>query len=96
MAAEPEMLRISREELRELIREETEEAVAKAFQGVGLYPDTPDERSNIRADFVYLRRWREAVDGAAITVGRAVLLAIAGGLVTALWLGLKLHILRQP
>lgn len=37
-----------------------------------------------------------SVGGVAITVGRAVLLAIAGGLVTALWLGIKLHVLRQP
>ena len=93
---EAEYIRISRDDLREVVREETTKAVERAFQDVGLYPDTPDERRRIRADFVYLRRWREAVDGAAIQVGRVVLLAVAGGLVTIMWVGFRLHVLRQP
>ncbi len=93
---EAEYVRISRDELREIVREETGAAVTRAFQDVGLYPDTPDERRKIRADFMYLRRWRESVDGASMQVGRAVLLAIAGGILAAMWLGFKMHVLRQP
>ena len=87
-----EMVCITREDL----RAEVQAAVQRAFADVGIYADTPDERREIRADLYYLRRWRETVDGAAIQVGRVVLLAVAGGLIAALWLGIKLHVLKQP
>ncbi|MFG1461705.1 hypothetical protein V5F77_02315 [Xanthobacter sp. DSM 24535] len=91
-----EMVTISREDLRELIREETNAAVHKAFADIGLYADEAKEREEVREDFRHLRRWRRGTDAMAMTVGRAILLAITSGVMLMLWVGFKIHVLKQP
>lgn len=78
--------------LRRIVREE----VTAAFSSVGLFPETPDERAELRADFAHLRRWRSAVDGAALKLGYFVLLSIAGGVVGAVVLGVRVQMGRWP
>ena len=91
-----EMISISREDLREVVAEETRRAVERAFSEVGLYADDATERVKIRADFHHLRRWREMTDAAAGQIGRVVIMIFVGGLFAAMWVGFKIHVLKQP
>lgn len=83
-------------QLRKVVAEETGQAVRAAFADIGLYPDDPEERREVREDFRHLRRWRQATDAMAIKVGNVVLMAVAGGMVAAMWVGIKVHLLKQP
>jgi hypothetical protein len=46
-------------------------------------------RSQLRADFQHLRRWRKSVEQAQSYTFKAVITVIATGLVGAIWLGVK-------
>ncbi|MBA4788255.1 MAG: hypothetical protein H2042_01020 [Rhizobiales bacterium] len=84
-----ETVRISRQELREIVREEASAAVRGAFDDIGLYADDPEERREVREDFRHLRKWREATDALATKVGNAVLLALTSDLLVLVWIGFK-------
>lgn len=48
-----------------------------------------EDRKEIRADFVHLRKWRKSVEQAQSYTFKAVITVIATGVVGALWMGFK-------
>jgi len=68
--------------LRQTVREELHDA--------GLRLDGEDHQDAARADFRFLRRLRISAEATSSKVGMAVILVVSGGLITALWSGLKL------
>lgn len=48
-----------------------------------------EDRKEIRADFLHLRRWRKSVEQAQSYTFKAVVTIIAGGVVGAFWMGFK-------
>ena len=48
-----------------------------------------DDRKEVRADFLHLRRWRKSVEQAQSYTFKAVITVIATGLMVAVWLGVK-------
>ncbi|KRQ10221.1 hypothetical protein [Bradyrhizobium manausense] len=61
-------------------------AVASVLASFGI---EDDDRKEIRADFQHLRRWRKSVEQAQSYTFKAVITAIATGLMGAVWLGVK-------
>jgi hypothetical protein len=48
-----------------------------------------EDRKEIRADFVHLRKWRKSVEQAQTYTFKAILTVIATGVVGAVWMGVK-------
>ena len=48
-----------------------------------------DDRSELRADFLYLRRWRRSIEQAQSYAFKAVITVIVTGAVGAVWFGIK-------
>lgn len=48
-----------------------------------------EDRKEIRADFVHLRKWRKSVEQAQSYTFKAVITVIATGFVGAVWMGFK-------
>jgi len=48
-----------------------------------------EDRKEIRADFVHLRKWRKSVEQAQTYTFKAILTVIATGVVGAIWMGVK-------
>jgi hypothetical protein len=48
-----------------------------------------EDRKEIRADFIHLRKWRKSVEQAQSYTFKAVITVIASGVVGAIWLGIK-------
>lgn len=48
-----------------------------------------EDRKEIRADFVHLRKWRKSVEQAQGYTFKAIITVIAGGFVGAVWMGIK-------
>lgn len=73
---------VDRDELREIVREVLDEQQ----QRVGLSVETGKDRDELKADALFVRRLREAANGAATKLGYAVLMSaaalVAGILVT--------------
>ncbi|QRG06080.1 hypothetical protein EZH22_24320 [Xanthobacter dioxanivorans] len=97
------MVVISREELREVMREEreayateTSKAVQRAFMEVGLYADDSDERKRIRADFHHLRRWRELTDVLARQIGITIIGVIIVATMGVMWVGAQISLMKPP
>lgn len=61
-------------------------AVATILTSFGIQDD---DRIELRADFIHLRKWRKSVDQATGLTFKVIVTAIVGGLVGALWLGIK-------
>lgn len=61
-------------------------AVASVLASFGI---EDDDRKEVRADFQHLRRWRKSVEQAQSYTFKAVITAIATGLMGAVWLGVK-------
>lgn len=53
-----------------------------------------EDRVELRADFIHLRKWRKSVDQAQSLTFKVVLTAIITGFVGACWLGFKAMIGR--
>jgi hypothetical protein len=85
------VLSISKDELSQMM----EKAVQRGLADAGLYLEDSDDRKEAREDFRFLRRWRRAADGAASKIGYAVITILTGGLLIALWVGIKVHVLKQ-
>jgi hypothetical protein len=51
-----------------------------------------EDRVELRRDFEHLRRWRKSVEQAQGYTFKVIVTAIVGGLVGALWLGIKLAV----
>jgi hypothetical protein len=52
------------------------------------------DRTELRADFQHLRRWRKSVEQAQSYAFKAVITVIVTGLVGAVWLGVKVMLGR--
>jgi hypothetical protein len=48
-----------------------------------------EDRKEVQADFSHLRRWRKSVEQAQSYTFKAILTVIVGGVLGALWLGIK-------
>lgn len=48
-----------------------------------------EDRAEIRADFIHLRRWRKSVEQAQSYGLRAIVTVIVGGIIGAFWMGFK-------
>src|SRR4051812_11068860 len=48
-----------------------------------------EDRVELRADFIHLRRWRKSVEQAQGLTFKVIITAIVTGIVGALWLGFK-------
>ncbi|WLA87220.1 hypothetical protein [Bradyrhizobium elkanii] len=48
-----------------------------------------EDRKEVRADFVHLRKWRKSVEQAQSYTFKAVITVIATGFVGAVWMGIK-------
>jgi len=48
-----------------------------------------EDRAEIRADFIHLRRWRKSVEQAQGYGLKAIVTVIVGGVIGAFWLGFK-------
>lgn len=92
---------MTKDEIREVIAETLEEesrrreaaldevvlkAVATILTSFGM---EEEDRKELRADFVHLRRWRKSVEQAQSYGFKAVITVIATGFVGAVWLGIK-------
>ena len=53
-----------------------------------------EDRTELRADFQHLRRWRKSVEQAQSYTFKAVITIIVTGLVGAVWLGVKVMLGR--
>ncbi|HTO66071.1 MAG TPA: hypothetical protein VMM15_33020 [Bradyrhizobium sp.] len=51
-----------------------------------------EDRRELRADFQHLRRWRKSVEQAQSYTFKAVITIIVGGILGALWLGIKVTV----
>jgi len=54
-----------------------------------------EDRAEIRADFIHLRRWRKSVEQAQGYGLKAIVTIIAGGIIGAFWLGFKTLVTRN-
>ncbi|MCA1458090.1 hypothetical protein I6F35_33695 [Bradyrhizobium sp. BRP22] len=63
-------------------------AVATILTSFGI---EEEDRVELRADFVHLRKWRLSVEQAQSLTFKAVVTAIATGIVGAVWLGIKTY-----
>lgn len=48
-----------------------------------------EDRAELRADFIHLRKWRKSVDQATSLTFKVVITALVTGFVGAVWLGFK-------
>lgn len=48
-----------------------------------------EDRTELRADFIHLRKWRKSVEQAQTYTFKAIVTVIATGFVGAVWLGIK-------
>ncbi|MCW2228078.1 hypothetical protein QIH87_49895 (plasmid) [Bradyrhizobium elkanii] len=48
-----------------------------------------EDRKEVRADFIHLRKWRKSVEQAQSYTAKAVITVIATGFVGAIWMGIK-------
>jgi hypothetical protein len=72
------------------IEEAVSTAVRKEITGVlESFGIERDDKKELRADFHHLRRWRKSVEQAQSYTVRAVITAIVGGVLGAVWLGVK-------
>ena len=54
-----------------------------------------DDKQELRADFVHLRRWRKSVEQAQGMTVKAVIAVIVSGFAGAVWLGLKTMLVKS-
>jgi len=83
-----DMITLSRDELKDLIKE----AVAEAFFEAGLRTDEHEHIEEARKDFAFIRRLRMSADGVASKIGWAVLSVLGTGVVYALWTGFRVTV----
>lgn len=89
MADEVEVVTLTKDEMKELIKE----AVGEAFTKLGIDANDPLE---MQRDFQHLREWRLAV-AAMRTKGMLTIIGIVvAGSVAAFWLGVKSTITGAP
>lgn len=78
------------------LRAIVKEAVHEELRAFGMRTDSPEQIENVAENMRFLAQLRRIYDGAAATIGKAVLLAFVGLVLGALALGFKLHLIGQP
>ena len=81
----PDRQILSRAELKDAVRE----AVHEELEILGLNASDHEARAEARADFSFLRKSREAMDGVAKKVGYSIITAILAIIGTVLWVGMQ-------
>lgn len=76
---------LSGEQLKQIVRE----AVREELRAAGLRLDDADHMDEARADFMFLRKVRQAFNGAASKIGGAVILAVVGGMIWLVTAGVQ-------
>ena len=66
-------------------------AVATILTSFGI---EEDDRKELQADFIHLRKWRHSVEQAQSLTFKAALAVIVSGALGALWLGIKAALSR--
>jgi hypothetical protein len=61
-------------------------AVATILTSFGI---KDEDRVELQADFIHLRKWRKSVDQATGLTFKVIITAIVGGVAGAVWLGVK-------
>lgn len=68
----------------------TDEAILKTISTIlTSFGIDDDERTEIKEDFRYLRRWRKTADRVTSTGITAIVTLVIGGILSALWLGVR-------
>lgn len=88
LSALEEAMQSSKDELRELFREE----LRKEFELVGLSASTPEGRVEIRKDMEFARTMRKGASAAAAKIGWAVIMLGAAGFSALVAYGAKIKI----
>jgi hypothetical protein len=68
------------------IKDIVEETVRLTLLELGI---SKDDHHELKADFAHLRRWRKSVEQAQNYSIKVVITTIVGGLLGALWMGIK-------
>lgn len=77
-------------EQKRLYGAETEEAVQRTISTMlTSFGIEEEDRAELRADFIHLRKWRKSVEQAQSLTIRAMVTIIVAGAAGALWLGIK-------
>lgn len=77
-------------EQKRLHNNEVDEVVLRTITGMlTSFGIEEEDRKEMRADFVHLRKWRKSVDQAQTYTFKAIVTVIATGFVGAVWLGIK-------
>jgi hypothetical protein len=89
------------EEIKEVVQEvlaeqriankaDLDDAAAKTIAAILLsFGIEEEDRKEVRADFVHLRKWRKSVEQAQSYTFKTIITVIATGILGALWLGIK-------
>ncbi|MGO9358333.1 MAG: hypothetical protein ACLP1D_11745 [Xanthobacteraceae bacterium] len=67
-------------------------AVATILTSFGM---NEDDKQELRADLIHLRRWRKSVEQAQGMTVKAVIVVIVSGFAGAVWLGLKTMLVKS-
>jgi hypothetical protein len=71
-------------------REDHDQVVLKTISAIlTSFGIDDDDRKEIRADFIHLRKWRKSVEQAQSYTFKTIITVIATGVVGALWMGIK-------
>lgn len=91
-----ETVTLTMTELEALVEKAAERSVRKVLSEIGLFTADEDRRAEAQEDILWLRRWRRAVDAAAGTIGRTVIVVLLGAIIGAMWVGAQVHLLKPP
>jgi len=83
-------------ELDALVEKAAERSVRKVLSEIGLFTSDEDNRAETLQDVMWLRRWRKAVDAAAGTIGRTIIVIFLGAIMGAMWIGAQFQISKLP
>lgn len=76
---------LSRQDIEEIVAA----AVKQTFSAIGLHVVTDEQIDALRADFLYARAWRLAVQQGGSMGYKAVIVVLVSGALGALWLGIR-------
>ena len=77
-------------EQKRLYGAETEEAVQRTISTIlTSFGIEEEDRAELRADFIHLRKWRKSVEQAQSLTIKAMITVIITGAAGAVWLGIK-------
>jgi hypothetical protein len=77
---------MTRDEIEGIAETAAQKAVAAVLTSLGI---DDDDRKELRADFVHLRKWRKSVEQAESYAFKTVITVVVTGFVGAVWLGIK-------